>query len=349
MSIKSNFKGVSRLAMILAAGLLAACGDIQIQGPNPTVAAPALPLEDGDVGTLNASAAFPEGAESLVLSIQDDNCHHILPFPYGEFPYEKVGSGMGLRSIAKPKWSDCEPVHYKGDSVDVIANEGQKQSVHIIHIQRGEEVKPIRLRAGTYTVRAEFFDASKQLLYTGSELFSIINGDSTKVTIRLKKIEAGEVTIDFEIEKPEVLPTKISGDVRLELSLNLMEKYEKKMDLDLVNGTAVISARCIDDRKCKVAVNERKIALSRHSLMTINAIISDVSIKYTQNGDCILPLEYITLVLKSCAECDSKKTHKFVNFCYSQPYHTLSGVEFEKIWSTVNGAVSGSSQLAASK
>jgi len=340
MSINSNFKGVSRLAMILAAGLLAACGDIQIQGPKPTLADTEVPLEDGDVGTLNASAAFPEGAESLVLSIQDvnaadDDCHHFPPPP----PLEPgvVDAGMGLRTLAKPEWTDCVPFHYKGDSVDAIANEGQKQSVYVIHIQRGEEVKPIRLRAGTYTVMAEFFDASNQLLYTGSELFSIINGDSTKVTIRLKKIELGEVTIGFEIEKPEVLPTKISDDAHVELHRSIVfgkhVEVDTNIDLDLTAGMAVVSYGCSDERNgyaCKV----RTIGLTKIDLLRLRAILQTVSLKSGKENGAIMcadPLELISVTLKRCEECQAGGVHKFFNSGCGQPYHTLSSDQFSNI------------------
>jgi hypothetical protein len=350
MSINSNFKGVSRLAMILAAGLSVACGQVQVQGTDETVSEP----DPAGYGTFAlTSKQFPEGAESLALVIEkigggDDPCREVHPLPPKVFN-KGVNSGLGLQTQVEPDWRKCVPVLYKHDVAKADAEHGSTESVRVIHIKRGGEIKPIRLRNGSYSVRADFLDASNQLIYTGSAVFQIRDGARTEINIRLKKIESGEVTIGFDVEKPEVLPRKISGDVRLELSLNLMEKYEKKMDLDLVKGTAVISARCIDDRKCKVAVNEKKVTLSRQSLMTINAIISAVQIKHTQKDTCVQPQEYITLLLKSCAECDSRKTHKFINFCFSPPYHTLTGVEFEKIWSTVNGAVSGSPQVAASK
>jgi len=345
MSINSNFTGVSWLAMILAAGLLAACGDIQLQGPKPTLVDPELPHEDGDVGTLNASAAFPEGAESLVLSIKDDNCYHTMPIPAGEIPYEKVGSGMGLRTIAKPEWNDCESVHYTGGSVDAVANEGQKQSVHVIHIQRGEEVKPILLRAGTYTVRAEFFDASKQLLYTGSELFSIINGDSTKVTIRLKKIEAGEVTIGFEIEKPQVMPTQISGGSHVELrrrpGFGLTKRLvEDVMDIDLSTGVAVLSAVCLNGKAgtCQGERAAKKISLTKTAIRKINEILTSVSLKSGQDDRlCVDDFEYIALVLKRCQECESGKQYKFSNAQCGNPYHTLNSKQFTEIRNAVIG------------
>jgi hypothetical protein len=336
--------------MILAAGLSVACGEIKLQGPQVTEATAEL---DGH-GTLKlTSEQFPEGAETLILSVVDvggnfHKCAPVFTLPQAG-PAKRVGEGLGLQTIAKPDWKQCVPVLEESHAAQQVVEGHVVGAGRVIQIKRGEEIAPIRLPAGSYEANADFSDKGGQPLYTGTEFFKIQVGEQKALTIRLKKIESGAVAVSFEVEKPEVLPRKISGNVRLELSLNLMEKYEKKMDLDLVKGTAVISARCIDDRKCKVAVNEKKVTLSRQSLMTINAIISAVQIKHTQKDTCVQPQEYITLLLKSCAECDSRKTHKFINFCFSPPYHTLTGVEFEKIWSTVNGAVSGSPQVAASK
>jgi len=355
MSIQMNFRLVSRLAMILAVGLSAACGQVQLQGTNETASEP----DQTGYGTLALSSErFPEAAKSLVLVIQqvgggDDHCHKVLALP-PKLPNKEVYSGMGLQTVAKPDRNDCVPVLYKDGVANAANDHVSTEAVRVIHIKLGEAVKPIRLRSGTYTVRADFLDASKQLLYTGSEIFGIINGDRTAVTVRLKKVEAGEVTIGFEIEKPEVLPTKISDDAHVELQkiegFLARQQLSKNIDLDLSAGVAVVSTECRAPVACSGAIKMQKIKLSKAQLITFSSILQTVSLKNGKKDNammCAAPVDGISLVLKRCKECQAGAVHKFVNYACGQPYHTLTSAQFDRIWSILNDVPAASIIQAA--
>jgi hypothetical protein len=337
MSINLNFKGISRLAMILAAGLSVACGGIKLQGPQVTEATAEL---DGH-GTLKlTSEQFPEGAETLILSVLDvgGNSHRCGPvFPLPEaVPAESVGEGLGLQTIAKPDWKHCVPVLEESHAAQQVVEEHVVGAGRVIQIKRGEEIAPIRLPEGSYQAIADFSDKSGQPLYTGTEFFEIQDGEQKALTIRLKKIESGEVTIGFEVEKPVVLPSKISDDAHVELRKSVVfgkhVEVDTNIDLDLAQGMAVVSYGC--SKGSGYACKERTIKLSKDHLLKLKSILQTVSLKGGKEGGatmCADPIESISLVLKRCKECEAGAVHKFFNFGCGQSFHTLSSAQFSKI------------------
>ncbi|MEI6834891.1 MAG: hypothetical protein WCL28_12950 [bacterium] len=333
MSINLNSKGISRLAMILAAGLSVACGEIKLQGPEVTEATAEL---DGH-GTLKlTSEQFPEGAETLILSVLDvgGNSHRCGPvFP---LPEAVPAAGLGLQTIAKPDWKHCVPVLEESHDAQQVVEEHVVGAGRVIQIKRGEEIAPIRLPAGSYQAIADFSDKSGQPLYTGTEFFEIQDGEQKALTIRLKKIASGEVTIGFEIEKPKVLPSKISDDAHVELRKSVVfgkhVEVDTNIDLDLAQGMAVVSYGC--SKGSGYACKERTIKLSKDHLLKLKSILQTVSLKGGKEGGatmCADPIESISLVLKRCKECEAGAVHKFFNSGCGQPFHTLSSAQFSKI------------------
>ncbi len=333
MSINLNSKGISRLAMILAAGLSVACGEIKLQGPEVTEATAEL---DGH-GTLKlTSEQFPEGAETLILSVLDvgGNSHRCGPvFP---LPEAVPAAGLGLQTIAKPDWRHCVPVLEESHDAQQVVEEHVVGAGRVIQIKRGEEIAPIRLPEGSYQAIADFSDKSGQPLYTGTEFFEIQDGEQKALTIRLKKIASGEVTIGFEIEKPKVLPSKISDDAHVELRKSVVfgkhVEVDTNIDLDLAQGMAVVSYGC--SKGSGYACKERTIKLSKDHLLKLKSILQTVSLKGGKEGGatmCADPIESISLVLKRCKECEAGAVHKFFNSGCGQPFHTLSSAQFSKI------------------
>lgn len=166
-----------------------------------------------------AKGNFPEGAERLVLTISSSG--PTIPEGSQVFPcddqrdYEHV-AGMGLKSPRKPQTSsqppaqEIQPTPVLGSGpTPIIAPAMQARSFHVM---RGEGVKPIRLFVGSYHAEVAFFNSSK-LIYKGSAKFDIVDGQHTTVKILLKKVKAGEVTIDFEVEKPLILSPENLVDI----------------------------------------------------------------------------------------------------------------------------------------
>jgi hypothetical protein len=345
MSINLNVKAISRLAMILSAGLSVACGEIKLQGPEVTEATAEL---DGH-GTLKlTSEQFPEGAETLILSVLDvggnsHKCAPVFTLPQAG-PAESVGEGLGLQTIAKPDWKHCVPVLEESHAAQQVVEEHVVGAGRVIQIKRGEEIAPIRLPAGSYQAIADFSDKSGQPLYTGTEFFEIQDGEQKALTIRLKKIASGEVTIGFEVEKPVIAPKRISANAHLELSKkNLYSKFGqsgKYMDLDLESGVAVVRSECssVKGVNCPAIVKQKKVSLSKTALRQIQAITSEVTLKSgNQNlAICAEPLEVIALALKKCEECEANKTYKFDNMGCGSPFHNLTSGQFEAIWEIVH-------------
>ena len=337
MSINLNVKAISRLAMILSAGLSVACGEIKLQGPEQGAVDPDL----SGYGTLKlTSEQFPEGAETLILSVLDvggnsHKCAPVFTLPHAG-PAESVGEGLGLQTIAKPDWKHCVPVLEESHAAQQVVEEHVVGAGRVIQIKRGEEIAPIRLPAGSYQAIADFSDKSGQPLYTGTEFFEIQDGEQKALTIRLKKIASGEVTIGFEVEKPKVLPSKISDDAHVELRKSVVfgkhVEVDTNIDLDLAQGMAVVSYGC--SKGSGYACKERTIKLSKDHLLKLKSILQTVSLKGGKEGGatmCADPIESISLVLKRCKECEAGAVHKFFNSGCGQPFHTLSSAQFSKI------------------
>ena len=347
MSNFLNLKALLRLAMIFVAGLSVACGKVQFEERTAISDPP-----QGGFGTLRlTSATFPEGAESLTLAIVDlgshfDDCNMIQPLP-DQQSKEQVVEGLGLSKIPRPDvWRKCIPSTYSAEANTNTLDELAK-GVRVIHVQRGQEITPIRLRTGSYQITADFFDKSNELLYTGSEFFDVQDGEQKSISIRLKKVESGEVTIGFEVEKPEARPTRISEDAHIELRRTagfVVQKgyLEKNIELNLAKGVAVISAKCLDPRalNCKGAIDAKKVELTRTAIRKILAITSSVGLKNSENDQvCIDPVEHIALILKKCQECEAGKQYKFSNTACGTPYHNLTSQQFDQIWTAIHSDV----------
>jgi len=330
MSNKLAFRGLARWAIILISSLSASCGAVQLQQKAITDSE----INQKGYGKLSlASDSFPEGAETLILTI--DQVGGPSPCEIG-FPPEGGGGGgvEGLGLHANTQQVDCLPVVYQ-DGQGGVSEEFIGPDNQLIEVKRGEELKPISLRAGNYSVRADFLDASIHLLYTGIEWFPIKDGDSTSVIIHLKKVESGNVTIGFEVDKPEVLPTKIPEDASLSLRKS-SKMGGKNIELDLMSGDAVLIADCASGGFC--ATHLKTIRLKKQDLQNIRAILATVKLQKIE-GLCQDPIEVISLELRKCKECEAKKTFKFSNEGCGQPSHTLTSQQFEKIWLIVMNSV----------
>lgn len=350
MSMSLILKGISRLTVILGASLTVACGQVDLTGRDNTVSQP----PEGGFGTLKLSSEqFPEGAESLTLAIIDTapggdfDCHKIQPLP----AYDSTSSGvegLGLRSLPVPDWNECLPVLYNEDHVNSKYHDNFAQPARIIQVRRGEEITPIRLRAGSYQAQADFFDKTGELLYTGSEVFDIQDGEQKAITIRLKKIESGEVTIDFEVEKPIVTPQRISAGAHLELRMTNgsgpFGSRSKFIDLDMEKGVALVADECPAIKGSLAAIDcmNRKVSLSRRAIKEINTILDQVSLKSVSavagiDQLCAKPVHEISLVLKKCDTCEAGEIYHFSNLFCGQARHNLTSEQFERIWQLVQG------------
>jgi hypothetical protein len=215
----------------------------------------------------------------------------------------------------------------------------------IIQVKKGEEIAPIQLRSGTYSTRANFYNAESTLLYRGDETFVLSAGEKKSIKIRLKKIDSGEITVGFEVDKPEVMPTRISGDSHLELRKTAgfgvsKGHLDKSIDLDLANGVAITSAKCPANFHgiCTSEVLIKKVNLTKTAIKKIVSITDSVALKDGRRDQvCLDPLEYIALVLKKCKECEVGKEYKFGNVGCNTPTHSLSSQQFDEIWTAIHG------------
>lgn len=155
------------------------------------------------------------------------------------------------------------------------------------------------------------------------------------------------------MEKPEVRPTRISSDSHLELRKTPVlavsrSHYEKTIDLDLANGVAVTSTKCPATFRgiCTSEVLSSKVDLTKTAIRKILAITDSVTFKDEQKV-CVEPIEYISLVLKKCADCEVGKQYKYSNVGCGTPTHSLSSQQFDDIWNVINGPVVVYDQAAA--
>lgn len=333
---------------LIVTSLFMSCGQVTLQGEMTSSQDSEQEEPDGGYGTLNLSLdseSFPEGAEKLVLRINSkedthDDCYRIEPF-IDEKVKGELGSGLGLASLPYP--AECYPVLDEEDPVQApkhdiaIGRPGFRPAIKII-VKRGDPIMPIKLKAGSYHVTADFLDESSQLLYTGSEYVTIFDGEKRAVTILLRKIESGELTIGFEVEKPNVPFRLIKSDAHLELRKRDnfgVGAQTKFIDLDLERGIAVVQRICAVKKICHDEA--RKITLSKKSLTSILAQLSDVVLESPKAGvSCANPPEYISVVLKKCKDCEVGKTYEFDNRGCGLGTHNLASDSFDSIWQVVN-------------
>jgi hypothetical protein len=198
MPFKFLGQGLTSIALLLALMPLS-CSKQVLTGQ--AKADPTLDSRDGEGLLMLSKTSFPTGAARLVLkisSIASEIDEQKNAFRCNDHVDQGVFGGLGLKQgmeLAReiPPPDDC----YKTPRFD-DSDRGER----LVEVQRGEDVKPIRLLVGPYLVRAEFFDESSNLIYKGSAEFDIADGQQTMVKILLKKVESGDVSIDFEVEKP---------------------------------------------------------------------------------------------------------------------------------------------------
>jgi hypothetical protein len=255
-----------------------------------------------------------------------------------------VGEGLGLQTIAKPDWKHCVPVLEESHAAQQVVEGHVVGAGRVIQIKRGEEIAPIRLPAGSYQANADFSDKGGQPLYTGTEFFKIQVGEQKALTIRLKKIASGEVTIGFEVEKPIFLPKRISADTRFELIFQTTGNKnspltQRSLDLDLKSGVAIVRVHCFEGNgvACKAPKVEKKLNLSKTALGNIIAITSEVTLKPHQPGQaCAQRAQIIGLVVTRCQECEAEKRYVFDNSVCELATHDLTSDASERIWQIVN-------------
>jgi hypothetical protein len=336
-----GIKGLKRSVFALVAILPVSCGQVTVQ---PT-AMSGQGSEDA-LGTLSlTSEAFPEGAERLVLSIARAD----LPRPCGVvkpgITTLPVSFSDGANLSQASDGVKCIPPQLIKPHALEIANKPNSAWEKIIQVKKGEEIAPIQLRSGTYYARANFYNAESIQLYHGDETFALSAGEKKSIKIRLRKVDSGEITVGFEVDKPEVLPTHISGGSHVELrrkpGFGLTKRLvEDVMDIDLSTGVAVLSAVCLNGEagSCQGEMAAKKIPLTKTAIRKINEILTSVSLKSGQDDRlCVDDFEYIALVLKRCQECESGKQYKFSNARCGNPYHTLNSKQFTEIRNAVIG------------
>lgn len=338
----SSLKGLKSSVFALVAVLPISCGQVTVQ---PTAAADGQSAEGG-LGTLSlTSEAFPEGAESLVLNIAGVG----VPTPCGQAQHETtnvaVSSDEGLGLSALPDRARCRPPHLlKANELD-IARKPDFTREKIIKVKKGEKIAPVQLLSGEYYAHANFYSADAVLLYRGVEKFDLAAGEKKSIKIRLEKVDSGEIVVDFEVNKPEIRPTRISSGAHLELRKTagfVVPKgfVERSIDLDLASGVAVTSAKCseVSRGSCEGGIEAKKIKLTKTAIKRIVAITDSVALTNGQKDQiCIYPQEYIALVLKKCKECETGKEYKFSNVGCSPSTHSLSSQQFDDIWAAIHG------------
>lgn len=323
----------SAFALILTASLPFGCGKQEFAGrPQPSDETVA-----GEGSLRLANATFPEGAERLTLTI-----HGGVPnvpegptyLPCPDSPIDELHDGMGLTPPAKsrkkmPSPKDClMPPSIEHDSI----------TMRTVDVKNGEEIKPIRLPVGSYVADAVFFDVSDQPIYTGGSGFEINDGEQTTVEILLKKIASGDVSIDFEVEEPTVLPTSISDDAQLKLfRWGAIGKdgsiLREQIFIDLLVGFTVTNSECIGGEKCPKMSKEKITNLSKTQLEKIRSILRSVALKKAESRVCTTEYrESITMSLEKCKECTGKKPQEFYgDECRGGPHHSLTIEQFQQI------------------
>ena len=176
----------------------------------------------------------------------------------------------------------------------------------------------------------------------------IFDGEKRSVTILLKKIESGELTVGFEVEKPVVLPHKISAGAHLELVKTLgsgsFGSPSKFIDWDMERGVALVADQCkaVPSALASADCMNRKVRLSRRAIKEIGAILDEVTLKpatAVENIEqlCAKPDHSISLVLKKCETCESGKIYQFTNLYCGQARHNLTSEQFDRIWHLLIG------------
>lgn len=319
-------------------------------------------LKEGH-GSMHLSLAkdsFPEGAETLRLYIiakSDIDCHWIEPFMGGD---ELAGAGAGL-NLAKPVYvpDDCKPpLLYKNGSEEMDEEAGFPAPVEpslnsiVITLNRGEQIKPIMLRTGSYKVSADFLDESGQLLYYGSEYVSIFDGEKRSVTILLKKIESGELTVGFEVEKPKKGPTRVNSFDAAEFEKKSRDgktTLVRRIDLNSSPGVAVLTT----GKSLGGSPNEgsvRKVVLSKRQIGQVSEVLDRVKLSNPDKTPCIAPKEEVRIKVKSCENCEVGKTYEFSNMgCSGLGFHNMNTASFNELWLIIDGLVTISPKPIATK
>jgi hypothetical protein len=331
-----GIKGLKRSVFALVAVLPISCGQITVQ---PTAAD--VQAAEGELGTLSlTSEAFPEGAERLVLSIKRADAHVPCWVAKTETTTVPVTVSEGSSLSQAYDSVHCIHPHIVKPSTTSRPNLDWEK---IIQVKKGEDIAPIQLRSGTYYARANFYNAESKLLYRGDEKFALSAGEKKSIKIRLKKVDSGEITVGFEFDKPDVRPTRISSDSHLELrktaGFAVSKRYlDKSIDLDLANGVAVTSTKCAEGVPgiCTSEVVTNKVNLTKTAIRKILAITDSVAFKDEQKV-CLEPIEFISLILKKCADCEVGKQYKYSNVGCGTPTHSLSSQQFDEIWAAIHG------------
>jgi hypothetical protein len=335
-----GIRGLKRSAFALVAVLPISCGQITVQ---PTAAD--VQADEGELGTLSlTSEAFPEGAETLVMNISRVD---IAPKPCGlaksEATSVAVSSGDGLGLSALPDRARCRLPHILNANELDIAKKPDLAWEKIIKVKKGEQIAPLQLRSGAYYARANFYSADSVLLYRGDEKFDLASGEKKSIKIRLKKVDSGEITVGFEFDKPDARPSRISSDSHLELrktaGFAVSKRYlDKSIDLDLANGVAITSTKCAEGVRgiCTSEVVTNKVNLTKTAIRKILAITDSVTFKDEQKV-CLEPIEFISLILKKCADCEVGKQYKYSNVGCGTPTHSLLSQQFDEIWAAIHG------------
>lgn len=206
MKIFSQIGGLngSLLATVtsLVASVVVSCGQVSVK----TTASDDAVLSQNE-GLLNLTAdSFPEGAEKLKLTIRKTWKVEPMPCVQPLPVLVEEGSTTTTRDEIYP----C--------AGNAIAHETATQARHsfpteldqVIFLNKGEKLKPIKLKSGSYQAEAEFFDASGQLVYSGSEVFALAVGEKKSLKIQLQKHGNGTVNIGFVVDKPVVKPTNVN-------------------------------------------------------------------------------------------------------------------------------------------
>lgn len=176
-----NLKGLKRSFFALVAVLPVSCGQITVQ---PTASDAQGAAEATSTLSLTTEG-FPDGAEKLVLSVTKAGA----PIPCWVSKTETtsvpvtVNEGLGLSQASDNV--HCIPPHFTKTTTLEIANKPNFAWEKIIEVKKGEEIAPIKLRAGSYYARANFYNASSMLLYLGDEKFTLAAGEQKSLRIRL--------------------------------------------------------------------------------------------------------------------------------------------------------------------
>lgn len=285
MPVKFLGQGLTTIALALAAFVPSSCSKPVLTGqakPDPT-----LDSSEGQGTLMLSKTSFPTGAERLVLKISS-NAPGIdeqkNAFPCNDYGEQEIFGGMGL----KPRMEQAREIPPPEDCYKTSHFDDFDRAERLVEVQRGEDVKPIRLLVGPYLVKAEFFDESSNLIYKGSAEFDIADGQQTMVNILLKKVESGDVSIDFEVEKPSALPPEIPVDIVAIYEGSSRHNITENVRVRVPDTSMVLSLTSYESVNWQIigGANLKRIILSGYEKQTASHSTNATVTSYCHESGC---------------------------------------------------------------